>query len=312
MFIYEPEEFEKKRSAYVEKMKNKMAEIHKLAEEKRAVVVAKKREDQLKSAVKEAQTTAAYGVVAATSDSSFSENDDVMPYSLSQIDISVLHQLPEEMRADILELLPAHRKQECNSNLGPAKSSPQQSSDTNYTEDLSGPRESISINDFWLGNPPIWVEDFKKSSCLVLSVFADSYYKSGSTGQLSSILQRAMSDFVPSVGSTPDGLDNVEKINEKLSVGDAVGDLLSDGKSHCPTLLLGRCAKPSNASSSNAPTDTYVQELTTKIRQSLADEVEEKVKQVQAEVDVQIVNYDLVIWLVDCDGGFCIGGGVGW
>ncbi|KAK1391486.1 hypothetical protein POM88_010542 [Heracleum sosnowskyi] len=48
MFIYEPEEFEKKRSAYVEKMKNKMAEIHKLAEEKRAVVVAKKREDQLK------------------------------------------------------------------------------------------------------------------------------------------------------------------------------------------------------------------------------------------------------------------------
>lgn len=44
----------------------------------------------------------------------------------------------------------------------------------------------------------------------------------------------------------------------------------------------------SNASSSNAPTDTYVQELTTKIRQSLADEVEEKVKQVQAEVDVQV------------------------
>ncbi|KAK1402489.1 DNA repair protein REV1 [Heracleum sosnowskyi] len=160
------------------------------------------------SAVKEAQAAAAYGVVAATSDSSFSENDDVMPYSLSQIDISVLHQLPEEMRADILELLPAHRKQECNSDLGPAKSCPQQSYDTNYTEDLSGPRESISINDFWLGNPPIWVEDFKKSSCLVLSVFADSYYKSGSTGQLSSILQRAMSDFVPSVGSTPDGLDN--------------------------------------------------------------------------------------------------------
>ncbi|KAK1357078.1 hypothetical protein POM88_050334 [Heracleum sosnowskyi] len=48
MFIYEPEEFEKKRSSYVEKMKNKMAEIHKSAEEKRAVVVAKKREDLLK------------------------------------------------------------------------------------------------------------------------------------------------------------------------------------------------------------------------------------------------------------------------
>ncbi|KAK1374399.1 Remorin [Heracleum sosnowskyi] len=42
------EQFEKKRAAYVEKMKNKMAEIHKSAEEKTAVVVAKKREDQLK------------------------------------------------------------------------------------------------------------------------------------------------------------------------------------------------------------------------------------------------------------------------
>lgn len=135
-----------------------------------------------------------------------SENDNVMPYSLSQIDVSVLHQLPEEMRADILELLPAHRKQECNSDLVHAKSSPQQTFDSNYTKDLSGPRESI--NDFWLGDPPIWVEDFKKSSCLVLSVFADSYYKSGSTGQLSSILRRAMFDFVPSLGSTPDGLDD--------------------------------------------------------------------------------------------------------
>lgn len=147
-------------------------------------------------------------MVVATIDSSFSENDDVMPYSLSQIDVSVLHQLPEEMRADILELLPAHRKRECNSDLDPAMFCPQQSFDSNEIKDLSGPRESISSNDFWLGNPPIWVEDFKRSSFLVLSVLAHSYYKSGSTGQLSSILQKAMSDFVPSLGSTPDGLDD--------------------------------------------------------------------------------------------------------
>ncbi|KAL8156172.1 DNA repair protein REV1 [Apium graveolens] len=161
-----------------------------------------------KGAVKEAEAAAASGVVAATIDSLFSENDDVMPYSLSQIDVSVLHQLPEEMRADILELLPAHRKHECVSDLGPAKSCSQQSFDSNNSKDLSGPRESISSNDFWLGNPPTWVEDFKKSGFLVLSVFADSYYKSGSTGQLSSILQRAMSDFVPSLDSTPDCLDD--------------------------------------------------------------------------------------------------------
>lgn len=48
MSLFEQEEFEKKRAAYVEKMKNKMAEIHKSAEEKRAFVVAKKGEDKLK------------------------------------------------------------------------------------------------------------------------------------------------------------------------------------------------------------------------------------------------------------------------
>ncbi|KAG5548405.1 hypothetical protein RHGRI_013931 [Rhododendron griersonianum] len=38
---------------------------------------------------------------------------DVMPSSLSQVDTSVLQQLPEELRVDILQLLPAHRQPEC-------------------------------------------------------------------------------------------------------------------------------------------------------------------------------------------------------
>lgn len=147
-------------------------------------------------------------MVAATIDCSLAENINVMPYSLSQIDVSVLHQLPEEMRADILELLPAHRKQECNTDLGSSKSCPTQSFVSKNTDSLSGSRDSISTNEFWLGHPPRWVENFKKSSCLVLNVFADSYFKSGSTGQLSSILQRAMSDFVPGLGSTPNGLND--------------------------------------------------------------------------------------------------------
>ncbi|KAL1828389.1 remorin-like isoform X2 [Daucus carota subsp. sativus] len=42
------EHFEKKRAAYEEIMKNKMADIHRSAEEKRAAVVAKKEEDKLR------------------------------------------------------------------------------------------------------------------------------------------------------------------------------------------------------------------------------------------------------------------------
>ncbi|KAK1402365.1 hypothetical protein POM88_001970 [Heracleum sosnowskyi] len=79
----------------------------------------------------------------------------------------------------------------------------------------------------------------------------------------------------------------MKKINEELSTGDAHDELLSDRK-HGPQWLLGRCVKPSKVSSSNAPTDTYVNELTSKIKQGLAAEVEEKVKQIQAEVDEQV------------------------
>ena len=43
------EALEKKRAAYAEKMKNQVAEIHKAAEEKRAMVVAKREEDALKA-----------------------------------------------------------------------------------------------------------------------------------------------------------------------------------------------------------------------------------------------------------------------
>lgn len=42
------EHFEKKKAAYVEKMKNQMADIHKSAQEKRAVVDAKRGQDTIK------------------------------------------------------------------------------------------------------------------------------------------------------------------------------------------------------------------------------------------------------------------------
>ncbi|KAM5572520.1 hypothetical protein ABKV19_012533 [Rosa sericea] len=42
------EKFERKKAEYAEKVKNKVAEIHKAGEEKRALVEARQREDSLK------------------------------------------------------------------------------------------------------------------------------------------------------------------------------------------------------------------------------------------------------------------------
>lgn len=66
-----------------------------------------------------------------------------------------------------------------------------------------------------------------------------------------------------------------------------VEELVSDGKSHGPSWLLGRHVKSVKASPS-VPTSTYVQELTTQIRQNLVEEMEEKVQKVQHEVDTKV------------------------
>ncbi|KAK2985827.1 hypothetical protein RJ640_018693 [Escallonia rubra] len=50
------------------------------------------------------------GTSGASISCSVPENNDLMPSSLSQVDVSVLQQLPEEMKTGILELLPAHRR----------------------------------------------------------------------------------------------------------------------------------------------------------------------------------------------------------
>lgn len=48
-FVHEQEQLEKKKAEYVEQMKNKIALIHKAAEEKRAAIEAKRGEDLLKA-----------------------------------------------------------------------------------------------------------------------------------------------------------------------------------------------------------------------------------------------------------------------
>ncbi|KAL2537329.1 DNA repair protein REV1 [Forsythia ovata] len=112
-----------------------------------------------------------------------SENISVMPSSLSQVDCSVLQQLPEELREDILGFLPAHRRLE---------SVPDAS--LNPSENQTGSMQVVSGNELWVGNPPLWVDKFKVSCCGILNIFAEMYNRSGRTCRLSSILQRLFSE----------------------------------------------------------------------------------------------------------------------
>ncbi|CAK9187090.1 unnamed protein product [Ilex paraguariensis] len=135
---------------------------------------------------------------------------DLMPSSLSQVDISVLQQLPEELKVDILEHLPAHRRQECmpDASLGPFMSNPQESSGVNCTEKRTGTSNYVSSSELWVGKPPRWVEKFQVSNCWILNIFAEIYYRSGSTGYLSSLLQQIMSETRLSQCTSLDGWDD--------------------------------------------------------------------------------------------------------
>ena len=123
-------------------------------------------------------------------------NTDLMPLSLSQVDVSVLQQLPEELRGDILGQLPAHRKQELTSNAGshPLSENPEGTLIINITENQSNSIASVLNTNLWIGSPPQWVDKFTVSSCLILKTLAELYYKLGSTGSLSPILQRIISE----------------------------------------------------------------------------------------------------------------------
>ncbi|GMH02833.1 hypothetical protein Nepgr_004672 [Nepenthes gracilis] len=114
------------------------------------------------------------------------EECDLMPSSLSQVDISVLQNLPEELRADIVGLLPAHRRPNCLLDS------------TNFSLKKEGERTIMGHSaelghaskvNLWDGNPPHWVDEFRLSHCLLLNILAEMYVRSVSTGQLSSILQ---------------------------------------------------------------------------------------------------------------------------
>ncbi|KAM1002919.1 hypothetical protein ACFX2I_003312 [Malus domestica] len=120
-------------------------------------------------------------------------NTDIMPSSLSQVDTSVLQQLPQELRVDILGQLPAHRKNDVSSSASmgaPAEKPPELLGPSN--KDHSGPSDPALDDKLWIGSPPGWVDEFKSGKCMVLNVFAELYYKSGSSQNLSTILRNTI------------------------------------------------------------------------------------------------------------------------
>lgn len=123
------------------------------------------------------------------------QKTDLMPLSLSQVDVTVLQQLPKELKADILGHLPEHRGQDLLSNAlsRPSTEIPLESLGIKTTEYPCGSQDSVSENSLWAGSPPHWVLKFKISNCLILNILAEMYYVSGSGGTLSQILQRAIS-----------------------------------------------------------------------------------------------------------------------
>ncbi|WCJ17827.1 DNA-directed DNA polymerase [Euphorbia peplus] len=129
-------------------------------------------------------------------------NTNLMPLSLSQVDTSVLQQLPDELRADILGFLPAHRKQEPNAPLAPREEA--QESSTIAESSV----EFVLVRDLWKGNPPHWVHKFKISNCWILNTLSETYYKLGSAGTLSSILQPLISECLHYMDENDDGWDD--------------------------------------------------------------------------------------------------------
>lgn len=125
------------------------------------------------------------------------EKDDLLPSSLTQVDASVLRQLPEDLKAVILEQLPAHRTQEfCSSTaVAPLSEIHQESLGIKISESYPGSSDHVLNDSLWAGNPPLWIDKFKVSSCLMLKKLAEMYYKSGLASTFSFVLHQIISEF---------------------------------------------------------------------------------------------------------------------
>ncbi|XP_072971771.1 DNA repair protein REV1 isoform X2 [Typha angustifolia] len=133
------------------------------------------------------------------------EQIGLMPSSLSQADISVLQQLPHDVRADVLGLVPPHRKKDFIGNALRCTSA------RKFLKAEGSETAEYSRTFLLSGSPPNWVEKFRTSNCMILNIFAELYAKCRGDDLLSSIFQ-SMVSFLP---LTP--VPDTEEWDEALS-----------------------------------------------------------------------------------------------
>uniref|UniRef100_A0A1J3FCZ0 DNA repair protein REV1 n=1 Tax=Noccaea caerulescens TaxID=107243 RepID=A0A1J3FCZ0_NOCCA len=145
--------------------------------------------------------------IARTSNERTIEMTDWMPSSLSQVDVSVLQELPEELRADVLGAFPVHRRRQQSSSDAPVEACKKQDEepiDRKTAENEIG----SSSSSLWFGNPPLWTEKFKVSGNCTLEKFSEIYFKvPQSLPTLSSVLQYAISEVWSFCDASADDLD---------------------------------------------------------------------------------------------------------
>lgn len=131
-------------------------------------------------------------------------NTSFMPSSLSQVDHSVLQQLPKELIDGIVQLLPAHREHDASAaDTILCRNMPEDPFTS--TENL----ESLEMDtELWIGNPPNWIARFRASKSSILNILADLYMRSGSDGSLSAVLQCCVSKISGDIDAEFDGVDN--------------------------------------------------------------------------------------------------------
>nr|ADE75641.1 unknown [Picea sitchensis] len=119
--------------------------------------------------------------------------DDSVSMSMSQLDITVLQELPADMQRGILDSILAQQPTEA-SHEETLLCKRENSSHTINAYDEVEQKISCVEGDalfekrLWKGNPPEWVKNFKLSNCVLLKLIAECYNKSGSTQSLSSVL----------------------------------------------------------------------------------------------------------------------------
>ncbi|KAJ1260544.1 hypothetical protein BS78_10G240600 [Paspalum vaginatum] len=123
---------------------------------------------------------------------------DLMPDSLSQADLTVLQELPEDVKADLLNTLPLHRSggSTCStSNVSESKSpnvgAENRSNDDGGADDPKDPRIFLPP-----GSSQKWIQQFRVSSCLILNVIAEQHTDSRCRQPLSSALE-PIASFLP-------------------------------------------------------------------------------------------------------------------